>query len=122
MDKEIKAIDILKDNNISYSNTDHGFIIRGSGFGTYQNCKDKSPEKALRIAYNHGWIKNVEFTNVRVYPQKLYELGIKDDDLFSILNDLGFIILSIEYDSFGPVFFLKILNTDLKLPEYAQLY
>lgn len=60
--------------------------------------------------------------NVRVYDQTLYMQGLWGNSPKKLLEQLGFVVLSIEFDSFGPVYFIELEETDLQLPDWATKY
>ena len=116
-------IEFLKTKNIEVTIGDKGILLKHGDSNEFhaEIINIPSPEKALRIAYERKMFDS-ENEKIRIYPQTLDRIGLSIDQCLVELTQLGVLVFSIEYDSYGSIFFLKTAPFDVALPEYMEKY
>lgn len=111
------ASDILEENQIEYKQFSRGFSITKGEYIHAKATINPSKEKALITAFDDGIVilPNIKIT---ASCQSMDASGIKDP--INELKNIGFLVLSISYDSFGPCYFITVYDSErINLPDWC---
>lgn len=112
----------LSDANITYNIGEVGiYMAHPCGFIHANSVSGNKLDYIYSKAIHFGFIKKPPVIHIMIYDQDVYE-KLNNVSPIKLLTDFGFKIISFEYYSFGPIYFIEVLKTNIKLPEWAERY